>query len=121
MTMEGMLDEHLEQKSQIEDGVKKKCLEEKNDEKGESIGENAVEGVSVIYSKHIEDDAYEKRFQTDIEKAVCQSLDLENPVDDAEMGVSTSAYELKQRLVEVLRKIVEDLEHERQIKIANQG
>ncbi|KAK1563654.1 hypothetical protein Q3G72_030724 [Acer saccharum] len=133
-----MLDEHLKHKSQIEDGAKKKCLEEKNDEIGESIG----------------DDEYEKRFQTDIEKAVCQSLgslkkhygllsstdtkdemtsrldavhlyviiqlDLENPVDDAEMGVSTSAYELKQHLVALLRKIVEDLEHERQIKITNQ-
>ncbi|KAK4833409.1 hypothetical protein QYF36_004361 [Acer negundo] len=74
ITKVGILDEHLEHKSQIENGDKKKCLEEKKDETDESIGENGVEGISVIYSKHIDDDEYEKRFQTDIEKAVCQSL-----------------------------------------------
>ncbi|KAK1562112.1 hypothetical protein Q3G72_006435 [Acer saccharum] len=225
ITKEGILDEHLEHKSQIENGDKKKCLEEKHDETGESIVENGVEGVcqSMIKPEHIEDDEYEKRFQTDIEKAVCQSigslrkhyglllstdatdettisrldyvhlyviiqsqwrlrlfrdelmsrsekkhthagepcfvcaysdtyaairiatkelpgkvvvpftsitlrpvydffkewLNLENPVDDAEMGISKSDYELKRRLVSVVRKIVEDLEHERQIKITN--
>ena len=36
---------------------------------------------------------------------------MENPVDDAEI----SDYELKQHFVAVVRKIVEDLEHERQI------
>ncbi|KAK3227537.1 hypothetical protein Dsin_007399 [Dipteronia sinensis] len=74
ITKEGMLDEHLEHESQIENGDKKKCLQEKNDETGESIGENVVEGVYVFNSKHIDDDEYEKRFQTDIEKAVYQSL-----------------------------------------------
>ncbi|KAI9154108.1 hypothetical protein LWI28_020976 [Acer negundo] len=167
ITKVGILDEHLEHKSQIENGDKKKCLEEKNDETDESIGENGVEGISVIYSKHIDDDEYEKRFQTDIEKAsqwrlrlfrdelmsrsekkhthagdpcfVCaysdtyaairiatkelprkavvpfssitlrpvydffkEWLNLENPVDDAEMGVSTSDYELKRHLVTVV-------------------
>ncbi|KAK3227796.1 hypothetical protein Dsin_007658 [Dipteronia sinensis] len=114
-TKEGIHDEHLEHKSQIENGDKKKSLEEKNDETDESIGKNGAEGVFDIYSKHINDDEYEKRFQTDIEKA----LKLENPVDDAEMGVSTSGYESKQRLVTVVRKIAEDLEHERQIRITN--
>ncbi|KAK4833838.1 hypothetical protein QYF36_012131 [Acer negundo] len=66
--------EHLEHESQIENGDKKKCLEEKIDDTGESVVEYDIEGVSVIYSKHIKDDEYEKRFQTDIEKAVCQSL-----------------------------------------------
>ncbi|KAK3227795.1 hypothetical protein Dsin_007657 [Dipteronia sinensis] len=138
ITKEGKLDEHLEHESQIENGDNKKFLEEKNDETGESIGENVVEGVSVINSKHIDDVEYEKRFQTDIEKAVYQSLGslkkhyrlllstdaklkLENPVDDAELGVSTSGYESKQRLVTLVRKIVEDLEHERQIKVTNQA
>ena len=36
---------------------------------------------------------------------------MENPVDDAEI----SDYELKQHFVAVVRKIVEDLEHETQI------
>ncbi|KAK3227826.1 hypothetical protein Dsin_007688 [Dipteronia sinensis] len=76
ITKEGMLDEHLEHESQIENGDKKKCLKEKNDETCESIGENVVEGVYVFNSKHIDDDEYEKRFQTDIEKAVYQSLGI---------------------------------------------
>ena len=46
---EGMLDEHMEHESPIENRDKNKYLEEKNDEAGESIGENVVEGVSIYY------------------------------------------------------------------------
>ncbi|KAL5740159.1 hypothetical protein ACOSQ2_029339 [Xanthoceras sorbifolium] len=173
------------------DEAKQKCLAENNEETDETIGENTVEGVSVVCLQHIDYDEYERRLKADIEKAVCLSLgslkrhyglllstdvndeptsrldvhlyvivqsqwrlrlfrdeymsrsekrhmhaeklrhslqkklrpvydffqewlNLESPVD-AEFGVSSNACELK-HLVTVVRKIVEDLKHERQIR-----